>query len=681
MAVYSGNIHPTVAIAQGASPTKAVAIDTSGALVAWGTSGSGWSLSTVPTGTGFVSVWASQSYGVAVRADGTVEPWSSFTNPPALDGLGAINDAVYAVVTEATPSPCTIVLHADGSISANNGQGGLLPAVSDVVRMVDVDSDVIFVRANGQVVGLGYEEGVMYPANGDLSAPALVAAGWSNYAHYVLDTGRLEPTKWSSNSYENKDDPAPANADADTKGADITWVHTGLAHYVVLFSDGTVGAYGWDNQGQATVPAGLTNIEAVTAAGYSSIAVDSNGTLYYWGDTSDGLDLVPTGPILLPSSYSSATFVDATASLGTSASLEAETAVSANVYASAAMSAGMSVGADGEAICFPFWTSFNLTEEVLDCPVAPAPDTTPTAVFNFAWGVGLSSISINEVPSLNFTANDSWQNGSIFLTKEIGDALFSGVTSLASADMGEFLYAAGDSQIQEFSPRYRIGNTSSYPDYDPNVYGQPSGGTVPLALLTSNTNVTAFTISENDWFAYESLFEYNDFWLGVALDDANVVTRAFESEWYSEFSLVGAMFDCIYIRRGGGNYWEKGQQSVSTYCYAIGDDGNNYPTVPLDQRPEWFSDTDTARYGLLPVKLTSMFIESFSSYEDLLSDAAANSSYADLVSVLPETWPEDRDMIVVLRPNQMTVDEGPAGDISDSKVLVTGFIGPGEAPS
>src|SRR5207245_1564094 len=54
-------------------------------------------------------------------------------------------------------------------------------------------------------------------------------------------------------------------------------------HSLALRGDGTVAAWGDNSYGQASVPAGLTNVVAVAAASYGSVALKADGTLVAWG--------------------------------------------------------------------------------------------------------------------------------------------------------------------------------------------------------------------------------------------------------------------------------------------------------------------------------------------------------------------------------------------------------------
>ena len=75
----------------------------------------------------------------------------------------------------------------------------------------------------------------------------------------------------------------------------VVAIGAGLAHNLALKSDGTVAAWGYDNDGETDVPAGLTNVVAVAAGGWHSLALKSDGTVVAWGDDSAGQTDVPAG--------------------------------------------------------------------------------------------------------------------------------------------------------------------------------------------------------------------------------------------------------------------------------------------------------------------------------------------------------------------------------------------------
>ena len=91
---------------------------------------------------------------------------------------------------------------------------------------------------------------------------------------------------WGNDTYGQTDVPAGlSNTTAISAGKDFA---------VALESDGTVAAWGADNVGQTNVPAGLSNVAAISAGCDHVLALKSDGTVVAWGGNGYGQTNVPT---------------------------------------------------------------------------------------------------------------------------------------------------------------------------------------------------------------------------------------------------------------------------------------------------------------------------------------------------------------------------------------------------
>src|ERR1039458_9550773 len=95
------------------------------------------------------------------------------------------------------------------------------------------------------------------------------------------------PIAWGYNSDGESSVPAGL-----TNGVAVA---AGDYHSLALKSDGTVAAWGGNWYGQTNVPAGLTNVVAIAAGEEHSLALKSDGTVVAWGYNYDGETNVPAG--------------------------------------------------------------------------------------------------------------------------------------------------------------------------------------------------------------------------------------------------------------------------------------------------------------------------------------------------------------------------------------------------
>ncbi len=228
----------------------------------------------------------------------------------------------------------------NGSVLAwganNYGQANLPAGLTNVARITADFRQAGVAKSNGTVVAWGLTTGSV-PA--DLTNAVSVAAG---YSHMLALRNNGQVTAWGNNDFGKCIVPASAtNVIAIAAGSEhsvalrangtiVGWgqnaaawgwnltnppaglsnvvaIAAGDYHNLALKSDGTVVAWGAGNgtnlsgnflnseQGQSIVPAGLSNVVAIAAGGYRSLALRANGTIVGWGDNLFGQGTAPPG--------------------------------------------------------------------------------------------------------------------------------------------------------------------------------------------------------------------------------------------------------------------------------------------------------------------------------------------------------------------------------------------------
>ncbi|MDB6066959.1 MAG: hypothetical protein JWR26_3167 [Pedosphaera sp.] len=121
------------------------------------------------------------------------------------------------------------------------------------------------------------------PQLGDMGNYTLVLS--NAYGSVTSSTAALQPSSsvlvpWGDDHYGQTNVPPGLT--------NVVAIASGLAHNVVLISDGTVVAWGFyftGYNGQINVQPVLTNVIAVAAGSYQALALKSDGTVAAWGGT------------------------------------------------------------------------------------------------------------------------------------------------------------------------------------------------------------------------------------------------------------------------------------------------------------------------------------------------------------------------------------------------------------
>jgi len=304
-------------IALAAGQFFSVAVCSDGTLAAWGYNASGrlGNNSTVDSKVPVavvrngvlankvvVNVAAGGDHVVALCSDGTLAAWGSNASgklgnpsvasssmvPVAVRTTGLL--AGKTVVAVAAGGLHSLALCSDGTLAAWGGNNyGQLGNNSNTQSSVPVAVDRSGLLANKTVVAIaaGTYHSLALCSDGTLAA-------WGRN-----DSGELGTTTTIRSSV-----PVAVTRSGVLSGKTITAVAAGADHNLVLCTDGTVAAWGWDYFGQlgtnttlpSVVPIAIDRsgvlaartIVSVTAGATHSLALCADGTLTSWGDNTSG---------------------------------------------------------------------------------------------------------------------------------------------------------------------------------------------------------------------------------------------------------------------------------------------------------------------------------------------------------------------------------------------------------
>ena len=261
--------------------TSTVAQLTSGPVAAWGRNVSNESLP--PPGlSNVVAVSGVFGAGFAVQNSGNVVFWGSgsATNVPA--------SATNVVAISSFASAGSVALRADGTLVGWNG-AAIPPTInSNIVSAALGNLFGIGLRAEGTLVGWGALPYSTIPQG--LNKITAVACG-SVFSIALRNDGTL--VVWG-------DTPRNPALNVPTGLANVKAIAAGYSHCLALQSNGVVVA--WGSGSGTNLPAGLTNIIAISANGGInaseqdlSLAIRADNTVIAWGNNPYGETNVPAG--------------------------------------------------------------------------------------------------------------------------------------------------------------------------------------------------------------------------------------------------------------------------------------------------------------------------------------------------------------------------------------------------
>jgi len=366
LACCASAVEPKISI----SDSHVLLLKSDGTVWAWGSNnsgqlGTGGSSSGTPTQvpglTGVVDVAAKEdSFSMALKADGTVWVWGNVSN--GLSGVSGLSGGVFkdtpfkvSILQQMVSIAATfggftaLAVGSDGRVwSWGRGTYGELgdglatskreepqpvTGVTDVVRVATSNQQVVALRADGTVLGWGYNAGnstgdallagkkgetIIGPSLLNVPKLSFLEAAESNlYGQYFGLDAQGQTYIWGDTSsgligchqVHGSETGSLAQPYSPTGLNSITQVAGGSVYALFLNASGQVLGCGYNSDGelgdgttnsttQSSLPPkpgpvttqGLpASVVSIAAGAYSSAAIDSAGDVYTWGRTSGGL--------------------------------------------------------------------------------------------------------------------------------------------------------------------------------------------------------------------------------------------------------------------------------------------------------------------------------------------------------------------------------------------------------
>jgi alpha-tubulin suppressor-like RCC1 family protein len=196
------------------------------------------------------------------------------------------------VVTLASGSDHLLALRADGTVTAWGAcwfPWGFVPStvpagLSNVVAIAGGENQSLALRADGTVVAWNSYNLEQIPV--EATNVVAIAAGGYGTTHNVVVRADGSVVAWGHNASGQATVPAGLS--------NVVMAAAGGSHSLALRADGSVAAWGNHDFGQITVPEGLSNVAAVAAGKvFLSLALKHDGTIVPWGKHYDGFSYIP----------------------------------------------------------------------------------------------------------------------------------------------------------------------------------------------------------------------------------------------------------------------------------------------------------------------------------------------------------------------------------------------------
>ncbi|HAE2269310.1 TPA_asm: hypothetical protein GND82_003933 [Salmonella enterica subsp. salamae serovar 60:g,m,t:z6] len=266
------------------------AVRTDNSLYAWGNVEYGGQLKPdTAERTDILNVMPSNMAGVLLGSNAPyVDQWGMAT-----DGYFTLPEKIAAmdnIVDLVCNDNVRVVLTSDGKVYGwgNPDEGALIPA--DILALDDITAvyvnamSLCALRSTGQIVAWGKAEaGGELPD--DIAALTDIVRVYPGNTTFVALRANGSIVVWGE---EGEYVDFPEDIAALTNIVDVQFCPGGgsPSNYVLLLDDGTVRAFGTDENGILSIPDGLNEVAALTGTSKYCSALKKDGTVVNWGDNS-----------------------------------------------------------------------------------------------------------------------------------------------------------------------------------------------------------------------------------------------------------------------------------------------------------------------------------------------------------------------------------------------------------
>jgi len=267
-----------------------------GSVVAWGANG--WGQSTVPEpNTGFVAVAAGSGHSLGLKSDGSIVAWGNNDW-----GQCTVPEPNAGFVALAARSGHSLALKSDGSIvvwgNDECGQCNVPEPNTGFVAAAAGGGHCLGLKLGGALVGWGCGDHAQCGAPGpNTGFVAVTSRGGHSLA--LREDGSVAAWGWNTAGECNVPDPNVDFVEVAAGGLyRIDCWHAMCrdyadGHSLGLKANGSIVAWGRNNDGQCDVPEPNADFVAVAAGGAHSLGLKGDGSIVAWGSNRDGQCSVP----------------------------------------------------------------------------------------------------------------------------------------------------------------------------------------------------------------------------------------------------------------------------------------------------------------------------------------------------------------------------------------------------